>query len=453
MAPSESLTPSSVGPADDPDATPTNIELSPGELIVFAMRLHKEGRLDGAEKCYRGLLNLEPDNANALHYLGVLLYQRDKNDQALEMIQKSIAIDPSVASWHNNLGNIFLDRGQFDEAALAYARCSELDDSNLEVLNNLGVLYRKMQRPLEAEAALKRVLQNDPTFVPAHNNLATLYTSLDRMPEAFSHLADALALRPGDTNTRRLLIVAYGKAGRFEDGLRVCREWLELEPGDPSAQHFYAAYGGTDTPDRASDAYVIEEFDGFANSFDAKLASLEYKAPQWIGESVANLLGKPHAQCVVLDAGCGTGLCAPFLRPFAKCLVGVDLSANMLSLAKGRGLYDELIQSELVAFINGCEERFDLIASADTLCYFGRLSQAFVAVKHALKAGGHWVFTVEAHLGTDDFTLQPHGRYNHSCRYIEAELAAAGFSQIDLQPVDLRFESKERVSGWLVSAG
>ena len=449
----EKLNPPSPCPTDNPDSPPTNIELSPGELIIFAMRLHKDGRLDGAEKCYRGLLNLEPDNANALHYLGVLLYQRDKNDQALEMIEKSIAIDPSVASWHNNLGNIFLDRGQFDEAALAYARCSELDDSNLEVLNNLGVLYRKMQRPLEAEAALKHVLQNDPTFVPAHNNLATLYTSLDRMPEAFSHLADALALRPGDENTRRLLIIAYGKAGRFDDGLRVCREWLELEPGDPSAQHFYAAYGGTDTPDRASDAYVVAEFDGFADSFDAKLASLEYKAPQWIGESVSQLLGEPRSQCAVLDAGCGTGLCAPFLRPFAKRLVGVDLSANMLSLAKERGVYDELVQSELVAFISGCEERFDLIASADTLCYFGRLSLAFMAVKRALKAGGHWVFTVEAHTGTDDFTLQPHGRYSHSRRYIESELEAAGFSQIDLQPVDLRFESKDRVRGWLVSAG
>ena len=75
-----------------------------------------------------------------------------------------------------------------------------------------------------------------------------------------------------------------------------------------------------------------------------------------------------------------------------------------------------------------------------------------MAVKRALKAGGHWVFTVEAHTGTDDFTLQPHGRYNHSRRYIESELEAAGFLQIDLQPVDLRFESKDRVRGWLVVA-
>lgn len=422
------------------------------ELLVFAMRLHRENKLDAAEKCYRSLLSLDANDANAMHYLGVLLHQRGERAAALPLIEASIFCDPTVASWHNNLGNVLLAAEQFDAAAAAYVQCTELAPDNLEVLCNLGVLYRKMERPADAEAALLQALARDPQCFDAHNNLATLYTTLNRMPEAFSHFADALTLRPDHPQTRRLLLIAYGKAGRFDEGRKLCVDWLEQEPDNPQAKHFLAAFGGTAVPERASDQYVAFEFDGFAKSFDAKLASLDYKAPQRVGETVARLLGNLAATHKLLDAGCGTGLCAPYLRPYARQLIGVDLSANMLERARERGLYDSLVQAELVSYLQACDADFDVIVSADTLCYFGRLDLAFAAVRRALRTGGHWVFTVEAHAQPTDFVLHIHGRYSHARVYLENELARAGFSGVDIQSVDLRFENREPVAGWLVAA-
>jgi predicted TPR repeat methyltransferase len=273
------------------------------------------------------------------------------------------------------------------------------------------------------------------------------------MTEAFSHFANALALKPRDAHTRRLLAVAYGKAGRVEEGRQTCREWLALEPDNPQAQHFYAAYGGTATPERASDRYVVAEFDGFAASFDAKLALLDYQAPKWVGEAVAKLLGAPQATRKLLDAGCGTGLCGLLLKPYARRLTGVDLSANMLALAERRGLYDELAQAELVAFLQAANPgAYDVVVSADTLCYFGRLDTAFAAVRGALRAGGPWVFTVEAHASAEPYRLQPHGRYSHARAYVEEQLARAGFANTELREVVLRYESNEPVAGWLAAA-
>ena len=185
---------------------------------------------------------------------------------------------------------------------------------------------------------LKRAIARNPGFVDAHANLASLCTSLGRMPEAFSHFADALALRPADVNTRRLLAIAYGWAGRLEEGRAACLDWLKLAPDDAQALHYLAAFGGADIPERASDRYVEQEFDGFANSFDARLADLNYRAPELVGEAVARLLGDERGQRQILDVGCGTGLCGPHLRPFARRLVGVDLSAGMLDRARQRGL-------------------------------------------------------------------------------------------------------------------
>jgi predicted TPR repeat methyltransferase len=429
------------------------MEMSPHELLVFAVGMHRENKLDPAEKCYRMLLALEPDNADAQHFLGVLLHQRGQSEPALALIQASIARDPGVAPWHNNLGNVLLDCRRYEEAARAYQRCTELDPGNLEVLNNLGVLYRKLGMPMQAEEVFKRALARAPDFGDVHNNLATLYTGLGRMTEAFSHFADALALNPEDMRVRRLLAVAYGQAGRLEEGRKACQDWLALEPDSAQAQHLYAAYGGAAVPARASDRYVVDEFDGFAGSFDVKLASLGYRAPQHVGDAVARLLGAPAADRRVLDAGCGTGLCSPLLRPFASQLAGVDLSGNMLVHARQRGLYDELAQAELVAFLQTCSSgTLDLVVSADTLCYFGLLDAVFAAVRQALRASGHWVFTVEAHAGGAPFTLHTHGRYSHARDYVATELARAGFAHTDIQQVALRFESGKPVTGWLVAA-
>ena len=428
------------------------IELSLEELVPFAMKMHQENRLDAAEECYHAALKRDSKNANALHFLGVLMYQRGKNKEAIEYIQRSMEIDSQVAAWHNNLGNVLLDANRFDEATASYQRCTELAPDNVEVLNNLGVLLRKLKRPAEAEVSLKRAIALNPTFSGSHANLATLCAGQGRMTEAFSHFADALALRPSDSEVWRLLVVAYGKAGRFVEGQQACRDWLDMEPDNPKALHFLAAYGGDNVPDRASDQYVIAEFDGFAGSFDAKLAILEYRAPQWVGEEVAKRFGVPRQSLNIMDAGCGTGLCATYLRPYAKYLSGVDLSSNMLSRAQDRNVYDSLIHAELVACLSELEIRFDLIVSADTLCYFGNLVGAFSAVKRALCPGGRWIFTLESHSAIDDYQLQHHGRYSHAQMYVERELRATGFESMDLQPVNLRFEGGEPVRGWLVSA-
>ena len=239
----------------------------------------------------------------------------------------------------------------------------------------------------------------------------------------------------------------------MDEALKHCREWLALEPHHPKAQHILAALGGTSSPPpRASDAYVQAEFDGFAESFDAKLESLGYQAPRFVGEAVAQRLGAPEASLDILDAGCGTGLCALHLRPFASQLVGVDLSANMLKRAEEKGGYDNLIQAELVAYLQSKAASYDVIVSADTLCYFGKLNEAFAAVRGTLRAGGLWVFTVEGHEMAQDFKLHVHGRYSHARAYLESELAQAGFGNRELSQVVLRMEGGVPVSGWLVCA-
>jgi predicted TPR repeat methyltransferase len=127
----------------------------------------------------------------------------------------------------------------------------------------------------------------------------------------------------------------------------------------------------------------------------------------------------------------------------------------MLAKAAQRGDYDKLDEAELTAWLGQHPAAYDLIVSADTLCYFGALQEVLTASRRALRAGGLLVFTVEQ--GADDgrdegYRLHGHGRYSHTERHVRQALAAAGLTPAALEPVTLRLEASQPVAGLLVAA-
>ena len=77
----------------------------------MAIELHRVGNLDAAEKLYEGVLSALPENPDALHFKGVLLHQRGRTEQALELISASIALNDGIPDWHYNLGNVLVETG------------------------------------------------------------------------------------------------------------------------------------------------------------------------------------------------------------------------------------------------------------------------------------------------------------------------------------------------------
>jgi predicted TPR repeat methyltransferase len=214
-----------------------------------------------------------------------------------------------------------------------------------------------------------------------------------------------------------------------------------------------AHIGEGDIPDRASNGYVQQTFDNFAGSFDQVLGRLDYQAPELVARAVGKLHRKALANLIVLDAGCGTGLCGPLLKPYAETLVGVDLSPKMLAKALGRQVYQELVETELVVYLERRTASFDLIVSADTLVYFGELRPFLRAAKSALRTGGYLVFTLEKGQCGPDYKLNIHGRYSHTKEYVEAAIVGASLRVCTIEEVILRKEAGEPVLGLLVTAG
>ena len=62
------------------------------EALAIAVQHHQAGRLQAAEQIYRQILAVEPNQADALHLLGVIAYQVGKHEAAVEYIRRAIAL-------------------------------------------------------------------------------------------------------------------------------------------------------------------------------------------------------------------------------------------------------------------------------------------------------------------------------------------------------------------------
>lgn len=428
-------------------------ELDVQQALELAIYLQQQNRHDEAGELFSRILAVQPDHADALHYLGLVKYFLKETGEAIALIQKALAVAPDYLHARNNLGNLYLGSGQFDKALAAYRQVLEIDPCFKAAYNNLGTALRGVGRNTEAVDVLLKAIQLDPYLQMFYQNLGNIFREQDESEDAMEAYLEELRHRPHNPDTYIHLSRALNTVGERAKSVRVLRMLLEHEPENALARHTLCAYTGENIPPKADEEYVRQTFDRFADSFDSVLKSLDYQAP-FLVEKALRRVASFDNPLRVLDAGCGTGLCGPLLRPVAGRLEGVDLSSQMLERARLRGVYDELVEAELLVHLDRGRGAWDVVVAADVFCYFGDLSAVLQAVAKALAAGGWLIFTVER-LGDVvgvDCRLNDHGRYGHSAAYIENALAGAGFAIVELESTVLRLESGKPVEGILATA-
>lgn len=171
--------------------------------IQTALEHHRAGRLAEAEKIYREVLDVDSDNADALHLLGVLAHQIGDDKAAVRLIENALQIRPSTAIFLNNLGEAYSGLSRLAEAEKSFRQALALDGDYALAYINLGVALHKLGRLGEAEQSYRQALRLRPDVALAHNNLGNVLRDRGDARGALGCYERALELDGGFAEARK----------------------------------------------------------------------------------------------------------------------------------------------------------------------------------------------------------------------------------------------------------
>jgi predicted TPR repeat methyltransferase len=256
----------------------------------------------------------------------------------------------------------------------------------------------------------------------------------------------AVELKPEDWDAWYELGELAQCVGRRDEARLAYQTYLDANPEDGEIEHLLIALRDDAPPPRASDRAIQHIYKSFAASYESRmLEDLKYVGPERMQDALKPVMGE-RGGLAILDLGCGSGLAGVSVRQRAAELVGIDLSPEMIELARARGIYDRLEVAEITAWLDQCQMRFDLIISCDCMIYFGDLGRIVGAVARRLKPGGFFALSMERG-NRYPFHLTDTGRYTHHPEHVREAAAGAGLVVAQMNESFLRMEYGEEVMG------
>jgi tetratricopeptide (TPR) repeat protein len=249
------------------------------QLLAKGLACHEAGDLVEAHACYSAILQVDPDQAEALHLLGIIAQQNGNYVQAEHLIRSAIARNPAAADYHNNLGNTYRLQGDFPRAISSYRQAIALDSNHAEALHSLATSLADKGDLVEAESYFLKLLGLQPRHSDAHYNLGNAKLNQGDLTAAIACYEQAIALQPACAAYHFNLAHALQRLGRLEEAANEFQQAARIAPDD-----FDATYNL---------GIVLHELKAFARAADAFRHALALKPdlPQAMSNLAAALQG------------------------------------------------------------------------------------------------------------------------------------------------------------------
>ena len=139
---------------------------------------------------------IRPDN-NFINFNLAKAFSKVGNDlEAIKYYEIAIRLKPDYAEAYNNKGNIFFNRRRYDEALSDYEQAIKLKPDFTEVYNNKGNTFFNLRRYDEALSHYEQAIKLKPDFAEAYNDKGNLLIELKRYEEVLFNYDQALKLKP-----------------------------------------------------------------------------------------------------------------------------------------------------------------------------------------------------------------------------------------------------------------
>jgi predicted TPR repeat methyltransferase len=377
----------------------------------------KNNQLEPAKIQFTNVLTLNPGHVDAQFYIGILLLEANALEKAEEAFQNVLITNSEHVEALINLGVIALKHEHGQIAVDYFTRALALDNDNVDARNNLAATFIHNDRFENALIHYTVLLQHDPHHIEYLYNAGVAQMALGHLKEATTLFEAILTQQDDHFAALTNLAAIHIRLGKRDEAIVLLEHALVANPKDDATQFMLNALTGCEKKPDACPTYVSNLFNNYALYYDQHVQGpLHYSLPHIIGRALHQLNCTKVLNAI--DLGCGTGLSGVVLRELSEHLTGVDIAAKMLSQARAKGIYDQLIESELITFLQQDKQHYELAVAADVLPYIGELDTLFSAVNQHLTHEGLFIFTHEIS-ENQPWKLQDSARFSHHPDYIK----------------------------------
>ena len=378
--------------------------------------------------------------------IGRLYHDTGHPDKSIEFYTKALTFNPKSSSTFRNLGSAYHATGNMQLSFASYQQALQLNSSDALVYLKLAFFYEDYASKDWSEASenaincyqyyIKHVDSEDTGVL---TRLGNLYVREHQSENAIQIYNKILSLDRSLTNVWFNKAHAEIKLGLFDSAAISLKKTIELDPSISAAKHMLKAFDEDEAINvtKSDEKYIKDLYNTYANNYDEHTKKLLYATPRVIRQELGKiyrerlnisvdslaevLMVSPPAakrgltplstcdhdidqnmtnhkrndcetqlsfmnkQLDILDLGCGTGLSGAWLKDYAKSLVGIDISEEMVGMARKKDLYDHLYVNSIHNYLTNKKtitkhNSYDLIVAAEVFSYIGDLQETIQQV-------------------------------------------------------------------------
>lgn len=210
------------------------IERDPGQSDAYfpkAIILVNQKRVAEAEQTAKQGLKVAPDSPIGHYYLGRILLESNKQEEALASFERAIAVNAAFEPAYLAQASLHETRQEREKAIAVLKRYLErVNPNNKDIRQHLIQLYVNTKDYAGGIAELEKMLAEEPGDLDAQLRMALIYGEKKEFAKAIESLHGVLKARPAELKVRDYLGYLYEETKDFPKAVEAYQFNLQLDP-------------------------------------------------------------------------------------------------------------------------------------------------------------------------------------------------------------------------------
>ena len=181
-----------------------------------AINAQKSGELQKANKIYKKLLNLNPENFEILFNYAVLNFELKNYIKSEDLFKRAILLNQHNHQVFNGYGVLLKELNKDEEAAENFYKSIEIKDDYLNAHLNLFQIYKKYNNQAEMLKIIDKIIYLKPDFPIMYHEKASILQDLEKFDEAISSMEKVFEYEKDSIENYLRLYDIYNKKKSFD---------------------------------------------------------------------------------------------------------------------------------------------------------------------------------------------------------------------------------------------